>query len=180
MLSLRLLSTLLLPTRLALELRRLHLLVSFGSAGDRPDARAKRLRTSVREMTPQRWPESFAPGSAPSCAAVSVEGVWEVTDVMGGALGLRELDELEVLEFWPLGGGDAVSPCGRITGGPLGGGASTEGTSAGVGGPDEAGDGASTIHILCHLAKAHATGLSRTYRCDRVATSFATVCARVE
>jgi hypothetical protein len=34
----------------------------------------------------------------------------------------------------------------------------------GVGGPDDAGEGASTIHI----------------RCERVATSLATVCARVE
>lgn len=40
----------------------------------------------------------------------------------------------------------------------------TEGLTDGVGGPDDAGDGASTIHM----------------RCERVATSLATVCARVE
>jgi hypothetical protein len=45
------------------------------------------------------------------------------------------------------------------------GGTATEGValSAGVEGPEEAGDGASTTHM----------------RCERVATSFATVCARV-
>jgi hypothetical protein len=44
------------------------------------------------------------------------------------------------------------------------GGMPTEGLRAGVEWPDEAGEGASTTHM----------------RCDRVATSLATVCARVE
>jgi hypothetical protein len=44
------------------------------------------------------------------------------------------------------------------------GGTPTEGVRAGVEWPDEAGEGASTTHM----------------RCERVATSLATVCARVE
>lgn len=44
------------------------------------------------------------------------------------------------------------------------GGTRIAGVAAGVGGPEDAGDGVSTTHI----------------RCERVATSFATVAARVE
>lgn len=49
---------------LTLELRRLARLVSFGSCGLRPLARANRFRTSVRLTTPVRCPDKLAPGIA--------------------------------------------------------------------------------------------------------------------
>jgi hypothetical protein len=53
----------------------------------------------------------------------------------------------------------------------------TAGVMDGVGGPDEAGEGVSTTHILLLLA--NICHLARTNLCDRVATSLATVCARL-
>jgi len=47
-----------------LELLRLLSRWSFGLSGFKPDCRANRLRTSVREITPVRRPEMRAPGSA--------------------------------------------------------------------------------------------------------------------
>lgn len=47
-----------------LELLLLLRLCSFGSEGWRPDWRAKRFRTSVKEMTPVSFPEILAPGRA--------------------------------------------------------------------------------------------------------------------
>lgn len=46
-----------------LELRRLRDLWSLGLRGLRPDWRAKRLRTSVREITPVKRPDIRAPGN---------------------------------------------------------------------------------------------------------------------
>lgn len=45
-----------------LLLRRLCFLVSFGSFGLRPLARAERFRTSVRETTPDSFPDNESPG----------------------------------------------------------------------------------------------------------------------
>jgi hypothetical protein len=57
-------SPLLRMLRLELLLRRRRLRVSAGSAGLNPLARAYRLRTSVRLITPTRWPDNRAPGKA--------------------------------------------------------------------------------------------------------------------
>jgi hypothetical protein len=53
----------------------------------------------------------------------------------------------------------------------------TAGVMDGVGGPEDAGEGVSTTHILGLLAII--CGLSKTDLCDRVATNLATVCARL-
>lgn len=47
-----------------LELLRLRARCSPGSDGRRPDDRANKLRMSVRETTPVRRPDIWAPGSA--------------------------------------------------------------------------------------------------------------------
>lgn len=96
---------------------------------------------SVRLTTPLRWPERLAPGMADA-------------DMAGAAAPERRGD-----------GADAETGAGAAEGrGAMGEGSGiTEGFIDGVGGPDDAGDGASTIHILW----------------ERVATSLATVCARV-
>ncbi len=54
-----------------LLLRRLCLLVSLGSLGLRPLARAKRLSTSVRDTTPDSFPDIRSPGRA----AAEMEGL---------------------------------------------------------------------------------------------------------
>ena len=139
MLSLRLLSML----RRMLELleRLLAMRTSSGSWGLRPLARANRFRMSVKLMTPERRPERLAPGMAEADIAGAGaperwDGVWDATGV-GPAEG-RGVTGL--------------------------GGTRMAGVRAGVGGPDEAGEGESTTHM----------------RWDRVATSLATVWARVE
>lgn len=67
-----------------------------------------------------------------------------------------------------LGVSGAATACGLVPATLVlkgfGGGTSEAGVRAGVGGPEDDGDGSSTIHI----------------RCERVATSFATVWARVD
>jgi hypothetical protein len=52
------------------------------------------------------------------------------------------------------------------------------GVMDGVGGPEEAGEGVSTTHILLRISSPRT--ILKTNLCDRVATSLATVCARVE
>lgn len=103
---------------------------SFGLEGLRPDWRAKRFKTSVRETTPVRRPDRRAPGMA--AAEIADVGRLEVND----------------------GDGGAEEAFGTITAEAL----------RGVEGIDGDGDADSTTHI----------------RCDLVATSFATVWARVE
>lgn len=138
MLSLRELSMLL--RMLELLLRRLALRASSGSWGFKPLARAKRLSMSVRLTTPLRRPDRLAPGMA-------------FAEMAGAAVPARS-------------GECAVTPAEAAAGsGTLGAGKDiTVGFTDGVGGPEDAGEGASTIHI----------------RWERVATSLATVCARVE
>lgn len=51
-------------TKELLDERRLCRLVSAGSLGLRPLARAKRFKMSVRETTPDRRPDMLAPGRA--------------------------------------------------------------------------------------------------------------------
>lgn len=95
---------------------------------------------SVRLTTPLRRPERLAPGMA-------------FADMAGAAV--------------PESSGEgAATAVGAAAGsGAVGVGSDmTAGFMEGVGGPEDAGDGASTIHM----------------RWERVATSFATVCARVE
>lgn len=130
---------------LELDLR-LARLASSGSWGFSPLARAKRLRMSVRLMTPLSLPERLAPGTA------------EIADAeMDGAtapVAARCVGAVEVTGVGPAKPGSGVIGEGGTT---------IAGVIAGVEGPDEAGDGASTIHM----------------RCERVATSLATVCASV-
>ncbi len=54
-----------------LLLRRLCFLVSFGSFGLRPLARAERFRTSVRDTTPDSFPDIRSPGRD----AAEIEGL---------------------------------------------------------------------------------------------------------
>lgn len=131
-LSLRELSMLL---RMLLELLRLRArLASSGSWGCKPLTLAKRLRMSVRLITPLSLPDRLAPGiadaeiaGATAPAPAKWAGATELTDVGSGVMG--------------------------------DGGTRDAGWSAGVDGPEDEGDGLSTTHI----------------RCERVATSFATV-----
>jgi hypothetical protein len=131
-------------SELELELeRRLRLLSSSGSRGDRPLTRAKRLSTSVKLTTPFRRPDMFAPGI---CAAD--------TATPGPVL---------------VYGGPAVAVvsgpwCEERAGDCKLNGAMEAVCIPGLGGTEPAGEGDSTIHI----------------RCERVAQSLATVCARVE
>jgi hypothetical protein len=133
MLSLRLLSTL----RLILELllRRRFLRSSAGSCGWRPVARAKRFKISVKLITPVKRPDKLAPGRldalmpGPDAALVVYGG-----PVAGGA-GDGNNALPEVLSERGFCGGTGFA-----------------GVKAGVGGPDEAGEGASTIHILAPIS----------------------------
>ena len=82
---------------------------------------------SVRLTTPLRRPERLAPGMA----AAEIAGAGDTTEVMlAGALGLGS--------------------------GTMGdGGTRTAGVRAGVGGPEEAGEGDSTTHILDSILDYH-------------------------
>ena len=95
---------------------------------------------SVRLMTPVNRPEMLPPGIA---AAVRL---------------LVDVDKT----CDPVICGSVDDVDGPVNG--PGGGTMVDGVKSGVGGPDDAGDGDSTIHILC----------------DFVATSLATVCAKVD
>ena len=119
---------------LELLLLRRLLLASSGSIGCSPLALAKRFKISVSETTPESLPVIPDVGTA---AAVAVL-------VVAVRIGPCAPDSPGVA------GGDKERGGGAMT--------------AGVEGPEEAGDGASTIHM----------------RCERVATSLATVCASVE
>lgn len=131
--------------RMLLELLRLLARrASSGSWGCNPLARAKTFKISVRLITPLSLPERLAPvialaEIAGATAPVPARCVGAV--VFTGA------------------GPDSDTGSGVIGEG----GTIWAGWSAGVEGPDEAGEGVSTTHI----------------RCDRVATSLATVWARV-
>jgi len=127
---------------LLLELRLRALRVSSGSWGFSPLAFANRFRTSVKLTTPQRRPDILAPVMA---AADMAGAGW-----IGGC----------------VGDGEACRPLLAAAGsGVIGdGGTRMAGVMAGVGGPEEAGDGCSTTHM----------------RCERVATSLATVWASVD
>lgn len=121
---------------------------------------------SVSETTPTRRPEIRAPGSADA----EIEGP---VGAMKGGLGEESTTEPGEVEngseegvavamggvrMWP-----ALAPCEKLDEW-LDVGTSVAECSEGVGGPDEEGETGSVIHI----------------RCDFVATSFATVWARVE
>jgi hypothetical protein len=56
-----------------LELRRRRARCSFGLEGFRPDCRAKRLRISVKDMTPVNRPDIRAPGRADAETAGKAE-----------------------------------------------------------------------------------------------------------
>jgi hypothetical protein len=101
---------------------------------------------SVRLITPLSLPERLAPGIA-EIADAEIAGA--TAPVAARWVGAVEL----------TGVGPAIPASGVIGEG----GTNTAGVTAGVEGPDEAGDGASTTHM----------------RCERVATNLATVCARV-
>lgn len=119
---------------------------SSGSWGLSPLALANRLRISVRLMTPLSLPERLAPGMV-DIADAEIAGA--TAPVLARCVGAVEL----------TGIGPAIPGSGVIGEG----GTTIAGVIAGVDGPDDAGDGASTTHM----------------RCERVATSLATVCARV-
>jgi hypothetical protein len=126
---------------LELDLR-LARLASSGSCGWSPLALANRFRISVRLMTPLSLPDRLAPG------------MLEMADAeMAGTTAPVAARWVGAVEFTGVG----PAMLGR---GVMGdGGTATDGVMAGVEGPEEAGDGASTTHI----------------RCERVATSLATV-----
>jgi hypothetical protein len=109
---------------------------SLGSCGFNPLALANRLRTSVKETTPVSRPEMLPPGS---WFAVNVD-----VGVAGGAV--------------VYGGPETVVAPDKIWEGPdevivvvwkgFWGGIGTAGVMAGVGGPEDIGDGGWTTHIL--------------------------------
>jgi len=129
---------------LELDLR-LARLASSGSCGCRPLARAKRLRISVRLMTPLSLPDRLAPVIAEADIA--------------GATAPDPARCVGAVELTAVGPEEIIAGRGVIGEG----GTRTDGVSAGVPGPEDAGDGESTTHM----------------RCDRVATNLATVCASV-
>lgn len=145
-----------------LELRLLLARCASGSAGCRPEDLAKRFRMSVRDTTPVKRPDTWAPGIA---AAGGDEKLWLVargecgadsppevgTSTVGVEQGLMPVPcpvEVVVAEAKPA----LELEFGRL------------GVRSGVEGPLGDGDADSTTHMrwLC------------------VATSFATVWARVE
>ena len=158
-----------------LLLRRRRARISAGSLALSPDVTANRFKTSVSETTPVSRPDKWAPGIAAAgtdtdtgervgeepegvsidpCAGPAEEGVRTV-DSRRSPLPdpLRPRVRLLALgdrEWLCL---DADEPCPGFVG-----------ERSGVWGADGDGDGASTTHM----------------RCERVATSFATVWARVE
>lgn len=142
-LSLRELSML---ARMLLELLlRLARRASSGSCGCRPLALANKLRISVKLITPLSLPDRLAP----VIAEAEIAGA--TAPVPARWLGAVELTDV----------GAPESSAGRGVIGDDG--TSVAGVMAGVDGPDDAGDGASTTHM----------------RWERVATSFATVWASV-
>ena len=135
--------SILLRILLELLLRRARL-ASSGSWGCSPLAFANRLRTSVRLITPLNLPDRLAPLIADAEMAGATAPV-----------PARCVGDVELTGVGP------ICVAGR---GVMGdGGTRDAGGSAGVGGPEDEGDGLSTTHM----------------RCERVATSFATVCASV-
>lgn len=137
---------------LTLELRRLARLVSFGSCGLSPLARANKFRISVRLTTPVRWPDRLAPGIADAL----IEGVESGDGIEWcgdhGAFPEGFPDEgfvsigggMLIAGLWlelALGGGERIAE-------DDGENAGCAGVTAGVGGPDEAGEGGVVIHIL--------------------------------
>ena len=118
---------------------------SSGSCGCSPLALANKLRMSVRLITPLILPERLAP----VIADAEIEGA--TAPVPARCVG--------AVEFTGVGPPDRSAGKGVIGDG----GTRVAGAIAGVGGPEDEGDGASTTHI----------------RCERVATSFATVWASV-
>jgi hypothetical protein len=127
--------------RMLLELLRLRARrASSGSCGCRPLALAKRFRISVRLMTLLSLPDKLDPVMAVA------EMAGATAPVPARCVGAVEL----------TGVGPDTIPGRGVMGD---GGTRDAGVSAGVGGPEEEGDGLSTTHM----------------RCERVATSFATV-----
>lgn len=115
---------------------------SSGSCGCRPLTLANRFSTSVKLTTPLNLPDKLAPEIADAeMAGAAVlwccAGVVVVADMMAAEDGRGVMGD----------GGTRIA-----------------GVAAGVGGPEEAGEGVSTTHM----------------RWERVATSLATVWARVE
>jgi hypothetical protein len=113
---------------------------SAGSCGFRPLALANRFSTSVRLITPLNLPDN----ETPAIADAEIAGAGVLSCLIGMVVVADMLAE----------GSGVIGE----------GGTRMAGVAAGVGGPDDAGDGVSTTHI----------------RWERVATSFATVCASVE
>ena len=140
MLSLLELSRLLLML-LLLDLRRACRAWS-GSCGCNPLAFANRFKMSVKLITPFNLPDRLAPGIADAEIAGATVLVWS-----GGV----------VVVMGMLGNVEGRGVIGD-------GGTRIAGVTAGVGGPEEAGEAVSTTHM----------------RCELVATSLATVWARVE
>jgi hypothetical protein len=135
--------SMLLRILLELLLRRARL-ASSGSWGCNPLAFANRFKTSVRLITPLILPDRLDPVIA------DAEMAGATAPVPARCAGAVEL----------TGVGPECIPGRGVIGD---GGTRVAGPRAGVGGPDDEGDGLSTTHI----------------RWERVATSFATVCARV-
>lgn len=127
--------------------------VSSGSPGCSPLARAKRFKISVNDTTPDSLPLMIAPGSCP--AEIDTPGLVLVKGGPGVAWSVTEPARAGVVigVLWCMFGLLLCNP---------GGGAAWCGP--GDGGTLVLGEGASTIHM----------------RCERVAHSLATVCARVE
>lgn len=117
---------------------------SSGSWGCKPLALAKRFRMSVRLMTPLILPDKWAPVMADA----DIAGATALVPARCvGAVELTGVGPLIMEGMGEMGDGGTI----------------TDGVSAGVEGPEDDGDGASTTHI----------------RCERVATSLATVWASV-
>jgi hypothetical protein len=115
---------------------------SSGSCGFRPLALANRFKISVRLITPLSLPLKVAP----DIADAEIAGAAVLSCLIGVVV-------VALMKDAELGRGVIGEGGTRIAG-----------VAAGVGGPEDAGDGVSTTHM----------------RWERVATSLATVCASVE
>lgn len=138
-----------------LELRLRLARCSDGSDGLSPLDLANRFKMSVNETTPDSLPEIFDPGSAPLGTGPGT-GDWGVGVILGGGMMMVGVGE----ELVPVAAAEAAAGGGAVA-------AVTDGSlawSRGVAGALGAGEAESTIHM----------------RCELVATSFATVWARVE